>query len=56
VPAMPAMPALAPLAVLAPSLPNCCRLPSLLQGLFEAIPADEFRADISSTELRAAGR
>jgi hypothetical protein len=35
---------------------NCYRLPFLLQGLFDAIPADEFRADISSTELRAAGR
>lgn len=30
-------------------------LPSTVQGLFEEIPEQEFRADISSTELRALG-
>lgn len=33
-----------------------CFLPCVVQGLFEAIPENEFRSDISSTELRAQGR
>ncbi|MCA9922558.1 MAG: hypothetical protein KC419_19345 [Anaerolineales bacterium] len=35
---------------------NALHIPADLQGLFIGIPADKFRSDISSTELRATGR